>query len=279
MPNHKLESKKASTSLTTKIELVPISHSPWKKLPDDTKFCIFSFLGQRDRGRMACVNREMKGLAKETGGADYQYVTKGQRLLNAYLQQQKDTLPPEFLSHLKTPCGLMALGEGLINFDHIKKCEGYHLKDLFIPLGLIALREKLILPAQIETFPATFLQNILIPNGLTALREKLFTISQAIKFDGLSTVLTDRCLMVLREKLLTPEQISEIGTLKLEILLTAPGQEALRTQRLHLEQVKQMHCFALQDFLGLSFDQVYAETERDYKEDQALKSQQRRCTF
>lgn len=249
----------------------------WEKLQNDTKFHTLSFLSQKERGCAANVNKEMKELAKETGGSIYRYLTEGQRLLNAYLRQQHP-LPDYVLPSLKTPCALIALGEKLVTFDHIKEWETWHIEDLFIPFGLIALREKLILPEQVKTFHATFLPDILTSNGLTALREKLFTIAQGIRFNNLRLVLTDRGLTVLRDKALTPEQIAQLPD-QIEVMLTAQGLAALRTGRLNFEQIKHLNSFALGDLLEVSLEQTYKEYMSDYKQDLALKEQARRFTL
>jgi hypothetical protein len=115
--------------------------------------------------------------------------------------------------------GLQALRENLISPEHAKlishNSKDHAMSDFLNQNGLAALREKLITMEQIvemyclanreRNYSAVSL--LFTPNGLTALREKLIIPHHAARIPGLDSLLSDQGLQLLRERIITSEQV------------------------------------------------------------------------
>ena len=241
-----------------------------KKLPSDANLHIFSFLNQKAKANMACVNKEMKALTAECDEKIYPYLVKGQQLLNKFSLNPPFPLPNGALSHLKKPYGVLALGEELITLEQAKEIDVTNLKNLLTRLGLEALRKKFFTPEPIKTFKIIFLHDLLIPNGIFALETKLFTLTQALLIqkasNTISVALRDSCINALQTKLISIDQVIRINSFVLRALITPQGIEAIKNGKINVEDIiqRQLPRWDVEKLIGITLQDTFQAEKDDY---------------
>lgn len=116
---------------------------------------------------------------------------------------------------LASEYGIRALVEGLISTEEVTKIPNGILGIILCDLGIQLLRDKSLIPEQLFHIRASQLEEFLIPNCVIALREKLVTAEDIFAIlqdhsvvfcNRLKIILSDIGITALREKLITTTQ-------------------------------------------------------------------------
>lgn len=117
--------------------------------------------------------------------------------------------------------GALILADGLISLQELNQAR-FILRSLICKNGYIALKRKLVTPAVVPHIDD--LNSLMSDLGLSALQRRLITESQARKiyhsgsmhgpFANLRTILTEKGLILLEKKYITPEQVVYYGGLQ-----------------------------------------------------------------